>query len=92
MDADGSKWRDQVRWSLSAERVTSAAVEDTASSSEPTVALRASVRRHDAREATVRRFGRSDRRARGDRSMLRSIRPTRARRPFDASVDPTEAA
>jgi hypothetical protein len=27
----------------------------------------------------------------GDKRSLRSIRPTRARRPFDASVDPTEA-
>ena len=40
-------------------------------------ALRASVRRH--------------RRAQRGSPMLRSIRPTRARRPFDASVDPTEA-
>jgi hypothetical protein len=32
----------------------------------------------DARTATVRRFGRSDRRAHGDRPTLRSIRPTRA--------------
>src|SRR5262249_1606574 len=40
---------------------------------EPTAASRASVRRH--------------RRAQGDRCALRSIRPTRARRPFDASVD-----
>ncbi len=31
------------------------------------------------------------RRAQGDRPKLRSIRPTRARTPFDASVDPTEA-
>jgi hypothetical protein len=45
--------------------------------SEPTVALRASVRRH--------------RRAQGGRSTLRSIRPTRARRPLRASVDPTDA-
>jgi hypothetical protein len=40
--------------------------------------LRASVRRH--------------RRAQGGSPMLRSIRPTRARRPSDASVDPTRAA
>jgi hypothetical protein len=33
----------------------------------------------------------TDRRAQGYRSTLRSITPTRARRPFDASVDPTEA-
>ena len=39
----------------------------------------------------VARFGRSDRRAQGDRPTLRSIRPKRARRPSDASVDPTEA-
>jgi hypothetical protein len=32
----------------------------------------------DARKATVRRFGRSHRRAQGDRSTLRSIRPKRA--------------
>jgi hypothetical protein len=36
-------------------------------------------------------LGRSDR-LEGDRSTLRSIRPKRARRPSDASVDPTEAA
>jgi hypothetical protein len=42
-----------------------------------TILLRASVRRH--------------RRAQGDRSMLRSMTPKRARRPFDASVDPIEA-
>jgi hypothetical protein len=32
----------------------------------------------EARKATVRRFGRSDRSAQPDRSTLRSIRPTRA--------------
>jgi hypothetical protein len=48
MDADGSKWRDHARWSLSAERVTFAAVEDTALSSEQIVALRASVRHAEA--------------------------------------------
>ena len=42
-----------------------------------TMILRAAVRRH--------------RRAPGDRSTLRSIPPKRARRPYDASVDPTEA-
>jgi hypothetical protein len=46
-------------------------------SSEPIVALRASVRRH--------------RRAQADRCALRSIRPTRASRPLRASVDHTEA-
>jgi hypothetical protein len=35
--------------------------------------------------------GRSDRSAQADRPTLRSIRPKRARRPFDASVDPTDA-
>jgi len=45
----------------------------------------------DARKEARRCFGRSDRRAQGDRPRLRSIRPTRARRPSDASVDPTEA-
>jgi hypothetical protein len=60
-----------------------------ASSREDTPVLR-SVRRHRSR--LIRGyFGRSDRRAQGDRSTLRSIRPTRARRPFDASVDPTDA-
>jgi len=44
---------------------------------QPQQPLRASVRRH--------------RSAQGDRSTLRSIRPKRARRPFDASVDHTEA-
>jgi hypothetical protein len=39
----------------------------------------------------VARFGRSDRRAQGDRPTLRSITPTRAARLVDASVDPTEA-
>jgi hypothetical protein len=48
MDADGSKWGDQARWSLSAERVASAVVEDSALSSELTVALRASVRDAEA--------------------------------------------
>jgi hypothetical protein len=44
----------------------------------PTVALRASVRRH--------------RRAQGASPTLRSIRPTRAKRPFDASVDLNRSA
>jgi hypothetical protein len=44
----------------------------------------------DARKATVRRFGRSDRSAQRHPWLLRSIRPTRARRPPDASVDQTE--
>jgi hypothetical protein len=55
----------------------SSAVEDAALSAQPTVALRASVRRH--------------RRAQGGRSTLRSIRPKRATTCLAASVDPTEA-
>jgi hypothetical protein len=51
----------------------------------------ASVDPTDARKATVRRFGRSDRRAQGDRSTLRLITTTRAARLLDASVDPTDA-
>jgi hypothetical protein len=46
MDAEGSKWGNQGRWSLSAELVASPVVDDAASSSEPTFVLRASVRRH----------------------------------------------
>jgi hypothetical protein len=38
----------------------------------------AAVDRTEARKATVRRFGRSDRRAQGDRPPLRSITPKRA--------------
>jgi DNA-directed RNA polymerase specialized sigma24 family protein len=45
----------------------------------------------DARKATVRRFGRSDRSAQGDRSTLRSITPKRATTSLAASVDHTEA-
>jgi hypothetical protein len=55
------------------------------------IVLRASVDDTDARREARRCFGRSDRSAQGDRPTLRSIRPKRATRPFDASVDPTEA-
>jgi hypothetical protein len=72
MDADGSKWRDQPRWSLWAERVTSAAVEDTALSSEQTVALRASVRRHRSIEHAI--------------CARRSIRPMRATNGFSLAT------
>ena len=58
MDADGSKWRDQARWSLSAERLTSAAVEDTALSSEQTAVLRASVGSTEASKSLAARFDR----------------------------------
>jgi hypothetical protein len=53
--------------------------------SRPTLTLRPA-RPHSLR-ASVRRH----RRAQDDRSTLRSIRPTRASRPSDASVDPTDA-
>jgi hypothetical protein len=52
----------------------------------------ASVDPTDARKATVRRFGRSDRRAQGDRSTLRSIcsgvtRSERVWTSFDVEID-----
>jgi hypothetical protein len=45
----------------------------------------------EVRKPTVRRFGRSDRRAQGGRPTLRSITPTRATSSLAASVDPTDA-
>ena len=51
-------------------------VGEVSRTSVPPVLFRAPVRRH--------------RSAQGDRSTLRSIRPTRAKRPFDASVEPTD--
>jgi hypothetical protein len=48
---------------------------------------RIQARYRTAQRASVQRH----RRAQGGSPMLRSIRPTRARRPSDASVDPTEA-
>jgi hypothetical protein len=60
------------------------AVASTVARVGPTIPTRAgrladaSVDPIDGRKVTVRRFGRSDRRAQGDRPTLRSIRPTRA--------------
>ena len=50
-----------------------------------------SVQKASNREATSRARRRSDRSAQRHPWLLRSIQPTRAKRPFDASVDPTEA-
>jgi hypothetical protein len=66
MDAEGSKWGNQARWSLSADLAACAVVADVALASHPAVALRASVRGHRSR-LVPSCFGRSE------RSALRQI-------------------